>query len=256
MKFIQKLLGCCRKEKLQKAAKKLSNSFVKTNSENAEGRLQSINDHLESLVLDSNSQLPRWVEMKCNSLVYLKQVMKFKRKKKVVQMHVESEKEPKSMEKSEKSDVAKIEEVKEAKEVQQKESEESSLELAITPQMQCNDYMSMMCPICLFFMYKSVCASCGHMFCQFCLDDYLIFKESCPVCEKSIRRGKITKWCVADSAIEKMLSFTNEEYFKEWEDKRKTEEKFYRDRQLETKDIARFNEDDESDHRGGQFARK
>jgi hypothetical protein len=61
---------------------------------------------------------------------------------------------------------------------------------------------------------------------------------------------------VADSAIEKMLSFTNEEYFKEWEDKRKTEEKFYRDRQLETKDIARFNEDDESDHRGGQFARK
>jgi len=131
--------------------------------------------------------------MKCNSLVYLKQVMKFKRKKKVEQMRFDSEKEPKSKDKSEKSGVAQIEEEKEAKEDNQNESEESSIDLAISPQMQCNDYMSMICPICLFFMYKSVCASCGHMFCQYCLDDYLIFKESCPVCEKSIRRGKITK---------------------------------------------------------------
>ena len=72
--------------------------------------------------------------------------------------------------------------------------------------------MSMICPLCHFFMYKSVWACCGHMFCQFCLDEYLIFKDSCPVWEKAIRRGKITRWCVADSAIDKIISFSSEEF--------------------------------------------
>lgn len=92
--------------------------------------------------------------------------------------------------------------------------------------------MSMMCPICHFFMYKSVCASCGHMFCQYCLDEYIIFKETCPVCEKSIRKGKITRCCVADSAIEKMLSFSSEEYVQEWEAKKKREDEYYEQKKV------------------------
>jgi hypothetical protein len=65
------------------------------------------------------------------------------------------------------------------------------------------------------------------MFCQFCLDEYLIFKETCPVCEKSIRRGKVTRCCVADSAIEKMLCYSSDEYINEWEGKKKTEDEYY-----------------------------
>lgn len=103
-----------------------------------------------------------------------------------------------------------------------KEDEEAqNSELCIT------DNMSMMCPICHFFMNKTVCATCGHMFCQYWLDEYLIFKESCPVCEKSIRRGKITRWCIADSAIEKMLTFSKGEYIQEWEAKKKAEDDYY-----------------------------
>ena len=33
--------------------------------------------------------MPKWVEMKCNSLVYLKQVMKYNRKKKMEQMKLD-----------------------------------------------------------------------------------------------------------------------------------------------------------------------
>ena len=145
--------------------------------------------------------MPKWVEMKCNSLVYLKQVMKFNRKKKVQMMKTEGkEKElPEFVKKSEAPKEEKIERVEEAKETPKEEEKEHTEEkhegkdLLIGSKNNATDYMSMMCPVCLFFMYKSVCTSCGHMFCQFCLDEYLIFKDSCPVCEKSIRRGKITR---------------------------------------------------------------
>ena len=80
------------------------------------------------------------------------------------------------------------------------------------------------------------------MFCQYCLDEYLIFKETCPVCEKSIRKGKITRICVADSAIEKMLNFSNEEYVKEFEQKRLFEEEYYRNKKVDDGIIEKFND--------------
>ena len=98
---------------------------------------------------------------------------------------------------------------------------------------QVTENMSMICPLCHFFMNKSVCACWGHMFCQFCLDEYLIFKDSCPVCEKAIRRGKITRCWVADSAIDKIVSFSSEEFIKEWESKRKREEDYYNSKKID-----------------------
>jgi hypothetical protein len=61
------------------------------------------------------------------------------------------------------------------------------------------------------------------MFCQYCLDEYLLFKDSCPVCEKSIRRGKITRCCFADTAIEKILEFSAPDYYKEWSSKKEAD---------------------------------
>lgn len=106
---------------------------------------------------------------------------------------------------------------------------------------QMNESMSMMCPICHFFMNKSVCASCSHMFCQYCLDEYLIFKESCPVWEKSIRKGKITRCWVADSAIKQMLMFSNEEHIKEFERKKKVEAEYYANKKIDESIIQMFN---------------
>mmetsp|Transcript_18561 Transcript_18561/g.21326 ORF Transcript_18561/g.21326 Transcript_18561/m.21326 type:complete len:145 (+) Transcript_18561:92-526(+) len=131
----------------------------------------------------ASTNLPKWVEMKCNALVYLKQIMKYNRKNK--KQHFKPESQEDTVKPSRKEPVRDLETTS-----LKTEKEPDNIE-ATTPQISEN--MSMMCPICHFFMYKSVCASCGHMYCQFCLDEYLIFKESCPVCEKSIRRGKITR---------------------------------------------------------------
>jgi hypothetical protein len=126
--------------------------------------------------------MPRWVEMKCNSLIYLKQAMKYNRKKKQKLMRIEEQmekdkegKDNKEAPKEEAKEVSK--ETDEAK----KEKSEEKIEPSLSVDTQINENISMMCPICHFFMYKSVCASCSHMFCQYCLDEYLIFKDSCPV---------------------------------------------------------------------------
>jgi ribosomal protein L39E len=47
---------------------------------------------------EQNPSLPRWVEMKCNSLVYLKQIMKYNRKKKMQQMKDTTPEEDKEQE--------------------------------------------------------------------------------------------------------------------------------------------------------------
>lgn len=127
--------------------------------------------------------------MKCNSLVYLKQVMKFNRRKKMQKMNINQEEEKEKELKSGKPTGL----VKKSPTELKTEPPAGESSLIEVVDSQINDNMSMMCPICHFFMYKSVCTTCGHMFCQYCLDEYLVFKDSCPLCEKSIRRGKITR---------------------------------------------------------------
>ena len=38
-------------------------------------------------------------------------------------------------------------------------------------------FKNLMCPLCLKVMYKCTTASCGHSFCERCLDEYLIIKK-------------------------------------------------------------------------------
>lgn len=156
--------------------------------------------------------------------------MKSNRKKKMEKIHPTNEEEK---EKEKASDQGLVKKTEEPAQI-----EEPNIITVVDNQI--NDNMSMMCPICHFFMYKSVCATCGHMFCQYCLDEYLIFKDSCPLCEKSIRRGKITRWCVADSAIEKMLTFSTEEYLKEWDAKKKYEDDFYAQKKIDESILVNF----------------
>ena len=89
-------------------------------------------------------------------------------------MKKKEQKEKNEEEKDKKDEITMVKESKE-------EEEEKETGLELTNKSQINESLSMMCPICHLFMYKSVNASCGHMFCQYCLEEYLIFKDSCPV---------------------------------------------------------------------------
>lgn len=53
-----------------------------------------------------------------------------------------------------------------------------------------DDYKSMICPLCLNFIYKCQTTVCGHNFCTRCIDEYLIIKKCCFICDKTIRNAK------------------------------------------------------------------
>lgn len=54
------------------------------------------------------------------------------------------------------------------------EKEEEKENLANPEKCEAN---SLICYLCLNFMYKCVTAFCGHSFCEQCLDEYLILKK-------------------------------------------------------------------------------
>lgn len=243
MKFIQKILGCCRSRRNEDPQ---PDPFSVESREVEKGKcsphLSPIPASLLIILERANKSakkqqgMPKWVEMKCNALVYLKQLMKDNREKKLKLIKQEKDELKAKEEEKEKEEDKEREEDKEIIDNKSKEEGEEII------QSQTNESMSMMCPICHFFMNKSVCTSCGHMFCQYCLDEYLIFKDSCPVCEKSIRKGKITRWWVADSAIEKMLMFSKEQYSKEYALKVKFEEEYFAKKKLDDSIIEKFNQ--------------
>jgi len=51
------------------------------------------------------------------------------------------------------------------------------------------------CPICTEFMFKTTMTVCGHSFCEQCIDEYMIYKKTCFVCQQLIR-GKHLTSCV------------------------------------------------------------
>mgnify|MGYP006298676033 CR=1 FL=1 len=85
MKFIQKLLGCCKEKK--ESLKKMKDQLVVSKNLFSKGRKNMNDNSIVTFERNSvqNPGIPKWVEMKCNSLVYLKQIMKQNRKKKMQQ---------------------------------------------------------------------------------------------------------------------------------------------------------------------------
>ncbi len=58
------------------------------------------------------------------------------------------------------------------------------------------------CPICLKYMVNTVSTKCGHNFCEFCLNEYLLLFKNCPKCKSSLRNKKYGFCTVLDSIIE------------------------------------------------------
>ncbi|EUB55385.1 Breast cancer type 1 susceptibility protein [Echinococcus granulosus] len=50
------------------------------------------------------------------------------------------------------------------------------------------------CPICLDDLKQPVITPCSHIFCEFCLDEYMLKKRSirCPICNKDISKRALT----------------------------------------------------------------
>lgn len=104
MKFIQKILGCCRERRdrmTDKTDNEVKKANVTTGSKSAEIKSKSSNydNFIASFdgSTEQNPSMPKWVEMKCNALVYLKQVMKFNRKKKMSQLKPNEEEKEKEV---------------------------------------------------------------------------------------------------------------------------------------------------------------
>ena len=46
-----------------------------------------------------------------------------------------------------------------------------------------SSFYQFICPLCFKLMQRCVTTVCGHSFCEYCLDEYLIYKETCFVCD-------------------------------------------------------------------------
>jgi hypothetical protein len=55
--------------------------------------------------------------------------------------------------------------------------EEDSQMEGLERSMDDSGFKSLICPLCMNFLYKCVTAYCGHSFCEKCLDEYLILKR-------------------------------------------------------------------------------
>mmetsp|Transcript_17446 Transcript_17446/g.26880 ORF Transcript_17446/g.26880 Transcript_17446/m.26880 type:complete len:117 (+) Transcript_17446:1092-1442(+) len=57
---------------------------------------------------------------------------------------------------------------------------------------QARDIKSLICPLCFRFINRCQMTVCGHSFCSKCIDEYLIIKKQCFVCQRTIRTAKAT----------------------------------------------------------------
>ncbi|CAI2369217.1 unnamed protein product [Moneuplotes crassus] len=129
---------------------------------------------------------PKWVYMRANSLVYKRALI-----------NIQSKHTTKS--KSRWDNV--FEDQDESKEEDKKSRIETTLK--------------MLCPICHFLINKCTSAPCGHTFCGYCIDEYLLFKDKCPVCEARIGDDDLRNSPTIDSAVEvtqKLSNFSDDEF--------------------------------------------
>ena len=83
------------------------------------------------------------------------------------------------------------------------------------------DYKSLICPLCFQYIYKCQTTVCGHSFCTKCIDEYLIIKKTCFVCDKVIRttKGSVLLSCFSiDDVITQLIQNSDDPDVKiQWE---------------------------------------
>jgi hypothetical protein len=85
-------------------------------------------------------------------------------------------------------------------------NEEEKDTTVVSDNMEHSDVQKLICSLCFNFICKCVTASCSHSFCEKCLDDYLILKKTCFICDQNIRNKPITQCFSIDNVIEQLIS--------------------------------------------------
>lgn len=64
----------------------------------------------------------------------------------------------------------------------------------------------LICSVCEDYIVAASTATCGHTYCEDCLNEWIIFSKECVVCRKYIRGGPSNPSYVIDNIIEQVLS--------------------------------------------------
>lgn len=70
------------------------------------------------------------------------------------------------------------------------------------------------CPICTDIMVKCTLTTCGHTFCQYCLEQSMIYSSLCPLCRKNLSPNSSIPCKALDTFIRCQLSNKQKEYYK------------------------------------------
>jgi hypothetical protein len=101
---------------------------------------------------------------------------------------------------------------------QQVAKDEQHYMFEIDPSME---FKSFICPLCFRFIYKCQITVCGHSFCTKCIDEYLIIKKNCFVCDQTIRTAKgssLLSCFLIDEVVSELISKSGDsDVMAQWE---------------------------------------
>jgi E3 ubiquitin-protein ligase RAD18 len=66
--------------------------------------------------------------------------------------------------------------------------------------------ISIFCPLCKGYLINSITVHCGHVFCSFCLKEYLLYSSQCPQCCTEIREAETCHNITLDKLVTQYLS--------------------------------------------------
>jgi len=67
------------------------------------------------------------------------------------------------------------------------------------------DFTHLECPICMDFTIGASTTLCGHMFCERCISEWMLFNKDCPVCRRHVRTEAPYLCPMMNSIIESYL---------------------------------------------------
>ena len=98
----------------------------------------------------------------------------------------------------------------------------------------------LICPICLKYICNAVCCTCGHAFCEVCIQEYFLLASDCVVCGQKIRGKRFNTNCKnIDNIIESMLQTINDpEEMRDMLERKKELKKYVSDRKCQNLEVG------------------
>ena len=99
----------------------------------------------------------------------------------------------------------------------------------------------LICPICLKFIAQANCLTCGHTYCEMCINELTLISKDCLVCQKHIKKNREFGRCRnVDSLVENVLSTMNmQEELMDLHKRKHEVLQFQKDRQAAVYEVGR-----------------